>query len=141
MSKHETPMLEAYWQQVGGTLITEFPLVLRSTNRARRLADGLILPNRERRQVHWREAARDSLTIDREEVVVVQVKASRLGMYVMGQALFSAELLRKRFPTAHIRSVILCTEDDTELRALLVPYGIEVVTFPAFKKPKRPGQS
>ncbi len=136
MSKHETPMLEAYWQRVGGTLITEFPLVLRSTNRARRLTDGLILPNRERGQVQWREVG-DSLTLDREEVVVVQVKASRLGMYVMGQAVFSAELLRRRFPAAHVRSVILCTEDDEELHALLEPYRIEVVVLPAFKRPAR----
>ena len=49
-------------------------------------------------------------------------------MYVMGQALFSAELVRLRFKPASIRSIVLCVQGDAVLRPLLAPYPeIEVV--------------
>jgi hypothetical protein len=63
-----------------------------------------------------------------QHVIVVQAKASRLGMYLMGQAIFSAELVRTRFAPASLRSVILCSKDDSVLRAFLVSYPeVEVV--------------
>jgi hypothetical protein len=43
-------------------------------------------------------------------------------MAVMGQAIFSAELVRTRFAPASLRSVILCAKDDRVLRAYLVSY-------------------
>lgn len=50
-------------------------------------------------------------------------------MYLMGQALFSAELV-KAFNPASIRSVALCTKDDSVLRPLLDPYpNVEVVVM------------
>jgi hypothetical protein len=76
-------------------------------------------------------------------VIVVQAKASRLGMYLMGQALFSAELIR-RFRPASVRSVALCTADDAVLRPLLEPYPhVEVVVMGEFgssrlRRPRRP---
>jgi hypothetical protein len=49
-------------------------------------------------------------------------------MYLMGQAIFSAELVRTRFAPASLRSVILCSKDDRVLRAYLVSYPeVEVV--------------
>ncbi len=56
---------------------------------------------------------------------MVQAKASRLGMYLMGQALFSRELMRP-FNPATIRAVALCAKDDSVLRPLAEEYGIEV---------------
>jgi hypothetical protein len=47
-------------------------------------------------------------------------------MYLMGQALFSRELM-KPFRPASIRTVALCAKDDSVLRPLAEEYGIEVV--------------
>ena len=79
MSKHETPMIRWYWEQVGGTLCEEFQAVARSSTAAQRLLDAVILPDGPKQQVHWSEIS----VVDRD-VIVVQAKASRLGMYLMG---------------------------------------------------------
>ena len=125
MSKHESPMIEHYWQQVGGTLVVEFPVVKRTRTCGRRLIDAVILPNREKRIAHWRE-----VSLEGEEVIVVQAKAGRLGMYLMGQTFFSAALV-ERFGPVSVRSVALCRRDDSVLRPLLERYpGMEVVVIP-----------
>jgi hypothetical protein len=50
-------------------------------------------------------------------------------MYLMGQALFSAELM-KRFEPASIRSVALCAKDDSIMRPLLESFKrMEVVVI------------
>lgn len=59
-------------------------------------------------------------------MVVIQTKASRLGMNVLGQALFSAEILRAS-GARELRTIALCTGDDEILRPLAQRYGIEVV--------------
>jgi hypothetical protein len=41
---------------------------------------------------HWSD-----LSLAGQRVIVVQAKAHRLGMYLMGQAVFTAQLVRKRF--------------------------------------------
>jgi len=70
------------------------------------------------------------VTLEGQDVIVVQAKAERLGMYLMGQAVFSAELV-KRFQPASIRSVALCSRDDSELRPLLAAFPlVEVVIDP-----------
>ena len=124
MSKHETPMIEAYWKQVGGTLVEEYPIVKRSPTCGPRRLDAVILPKRQHRKAHW-----SKVPLEGEEVIVVQAKANRLGMYLMGQALFSAELV-KRCKPRKIRSIALCAQDDSELRPLLKRYRhIEVVVL------------
>lgn len=124
MSKHETPMIRAYWSQVGGTLIEEFPVVRRTATCGQRLLDAVILPNGETRIAHWRE-----VSLEGEDVIVVQAKASRLGMYLMGQTLFSAQLV-EQFKPASVKSVALCNRDDSVLRPLLERYpGMQVVVL------------
>lgn len=123
MSKLERPMILQFWKSVGGTLVTEFQAIARMPGAGRRLLDAVILPRLPKKEAHRRD-----VSIDGEDVIVVQAKAHRLGMYLMGQALFSAELLRRHFKPKSIRSVILCSKDDSVLRALLAPYPhIEVV--------------
>ena len=125
MSKNETPMIRWYWNQVGGTLVEEFPAVCRTALCGQRLLDAIILPKRETRIAQWREVA-----LEGEEVIVVQAKASRLGMYLMGQTFFSAQLVQC-FRPAPVHSIALCTADDSVLRSLLEQYpGMEVVIFP-----------
>jgi hypothetical protein len=51
-------------------------------------------------------------------------------MYLMGQALFSAKLIR-RFRPATVRSVALRLKDDDVLRPMLEKYpGLSVVVIP-----------
>ena len=119
-------MTRWYWKQVGGLLIEEFPLIRRSSTNAPRYADAVIVLN---------EPTSISPTTDVEvlgkDIVVVQTKVARLGMYLMGQCLFSRELLQSHKPSS-IRSVALCTKDDSVLRALLESFeGCEVLIAPA----------
>lgn len=62
------------------------------------------------------------------DVIVVQTKANRLGMYLLGQALFSKELL-KPFNPKSIESVAICTKGDSILEPLAEKYGIRVVVY------------
>ena len=45
MSKHETPMIEWYWERVGGLLVEEYPVVPRRSSHGLRRSDGLIIRN------------------------------------------------------------------------------------------------
>lgn len=127
MSKRETPMILHYWDSVGGTLIQEFQAVPRMPGAARRLLDAVILPKQPKRVAHWSE-----VRLEGEDVIVVQAKADRLGMSLMGQGVFSAELIRRRFNPRSVRSVILCDCDDSALLPLLESFpGVQVIVLPS----------
>jgi hypothetical protein len=81
----------------------------------------MIVPGGERRRV-----ALTALDVAGEDIIVVRAKANRLGMYLMGQALFSRELMKPLRP-ASIRTVAQCAKNDSVLRPLAEEYGIEVV--------------
>lgn len=123
MSKHETPLTRKYWQRVGGTLIEEFPVVRRTSTCAQRLLDGLIVLDGNNRI-----AKADEISIEGMDVIVLQTKANRLGMYLMGQAFFSRELVKALNPKS-IRTVAICAQDDSEMHALCDEFQIEVVVF------------
>ena len=123
MSKHETPLTRAYWQGIGGTLIEEFLAVKASKVNARRLIDGVIILG-EKTEI----LTTDEVSIEDKDIVVIQAKASRLGMYLLGQALFSLELLKLHNPKS-IRTVAICTAGDSVLESLAHKYGIEVVVY------------
>jgi len=124
MSKRETPLTRGYWATVGGLLIEEFQMVSPESGGARRLADGLIVLG-EKPDIH----ATGKYDIAGRDVIVVQTKANRLGMSLLGQCLFSRDLVRRLGPRS-VKSVALCTQDDPVLRALLEAYeGCEVVVF------------
>ena len=123
MSKHETPMLLEYWKQTGGILIEEFHAVKRTSTNSQRHIDGIIILGEE-----TRIGNRDDIElINGREIIVVQVKANRLGMYLMGQTLFSLRLMEK-FNPSKITSVALCSDDDSIMRPLLEKHeGCKVV--------------
>jgi hypothetical protein len=124
MSKHETPLTRWYWEKVGGLLIEEFPAVKASPNQAKRLLDGLIVLG----EPTARTSSREFDLTDRD-VIVIQAKAKRLGMYLMGQCLFSRDLVLQ-LGAKSVRSVAICTEDDQTLRPLLEKHeGCEVAVF------------
>jgi hypothetical protein len=86
MSKHETPMTRWYWQQVGGTRIEEFVAVEGTSRCGRRVLDGLVVLDGE-----FRIAQQAEVALAGQDVIVIQTKASRLGMSLMGQAFFAAQ--------------------------------------------------
>jgi len=72
MSKLETPMIRAYWRQIGGTLIEEFPVVKGSATCGPRRPDAVILPDGEHRIAQWLE-----VDVNGRDVIVIQAKAHR----------------------------------------------------------------
>ncbi len=66
--------------------------------------------------------------IQGKDVVVIQTKANRLGMNLLGQAVFSAELMKSYNPKS-IRSVAICILGDSVLEPLANKFGIEVVIY------------
>lgn len=121
-------MTRWYWEQRGGTLIEEF-LVVKGEGKVvgRRLVDGLIILGEDHKCVAKGER---SIDIEGKDVVAVQAKNSRLGMYLMGQTLFTAQLLERLKPRS-IESIALCAKDDVVLRPILESYeGCKVVICP-----------
>ena len=123
MSKRETPLTRKYWQSIGGTLIEEFPAVTRGDSNSRRLLDGVVILGEENRI-----AKASEVDIEGKDIVVIQTKVNRLGMYLMGQAFFSRELM-KTFKPKSIKTVAICGKDDTVMRDLCKEFDIEVVVF------------
>ena len=127
MSKLETPLTRKYWKKIGGTLIEEFPIVKYSKTSAPRWIDGVIIRGGERRIAQKNETD----LVKGKDVIVVQTKDGRLGMYLMGQAGFSEELMKRFKPKPRsVKAVALCTEDDSVLRPLLKKYrNVKVVVL------------
>jgi hypothetical protein len=126
MSLHETPMTRWYWRKVGGTLVEEFPAVPPGKGRGQRLIDGIIIRG-GRRKI----ARADQVSLEGKDIIVIQTKAARLGMYLMGQAFFSARLM-ERFRPRSIVSVALVRESDSVLEPLFQEYpNMKVVVCPA----------
>ena len=89
----------------------------------RRLLDAIIIVGGEDRIAPRGE----QINLQGKDVIVVQTKAHRLGMYLMGQAFFSRVLIEDRFEPRSVRTVALCAADDAELRPIAERFGIEVV--------------
>ena len=125
MNNYEKPITRWYWRQVGGTLVEEFPAVTGTASRGRRSIDGIILPNRPHEILDWRK-----VSLEGEDVIVVQTKRSRLGMNLMGQTFFSAKLI-ERFNPRSVRAVALCKAHDSVLSPMLKSFpNMEVVIYP-----------
>ena len=117
-------MTRAFWKLVGGTLIEEFQAVKKGEGSGQRLLDGVILPYSEARRQNGGTA-----DLDGQNIIVVQTKAKRLGMYLLGQAVFSPYLIRQSHDPASILSVALCTKHDEVLEACLSEFpNLRVVT-------------
>ena len=126
MSKRETPLTRRYWESVGGTLMEEFRAVRGSATQGYRVLDGVIVVGGPRRILDRSEHAQQEL--HGRDIIVVQTKAGRVGMNLLGQALFSRELMRSFGPRT-VMSVALCERDDATLRPLAEKYGIEIVCY------------
>ena len=111
MSLYETPITLWYWEQVGGTLIEEFIMVARSLSNGWRAADGLIILGGEM----IRMPLGSKVNIEGKDVIVIQTKDNVLGMNLMGQALFSRDLIIKYHNPRSVISIALCTKSNAIL--------------------------
>ncbi len=123
-------MTRWYWREVlkKGTLIEEYVAVERpdDDSNAPRFMDGLVILDGPFEISD--EVRRD---IAGKDVVVIQSKNKRLGMYLMGQALFSRQLILAKGAKS-VRSVAVCRKDDKVMRPMLEAHpGIEAVFCPA----------
>ncbi len=127
MSRNETPMTIWYWEKNGGTLIEEFLAVSKMKDQGRRLIDGIIILDEEKKRL----PVGTKVSLEDKDVIVIQTKNERLGMYLMGQTLFSLQLIKKYFNPRSARAVALCQKSDKVLQPMLEAYeGCEVVVCP-----------
>ena len=130
MSKHETWRTRKYWEQSGGLLIEEF-LAIKSNkakSTAKRLIDGVIVLG-EPKNIQ----SGGNFDFTGKDIIVIQTKASRLGMYLMGQAFFSKELM-KRYNPKSIKTVAICGKNDSEMHNLCTQFSVEVVVYEESEK-------
>lgn len=106
-------MIAWHQERVQDLLIDEVPIVLPRPSHGERRLDGLIIPDARDEPVYG-----EPLDIAGRDVIVVQAKARRLGMPLMGQTLLSLGLVRALCP-ASATSVALCTANDSVFGPLL----------------------
>ncbi len=126
MSKHETWRTRQYWRDTGGLLIEEFYVIRNSkkNNTGCRRIDGVIVLGEKKRIANT-----PHYDLQGKDIIVIQTKATRLGMSLMGQAFFSRELI-KRFNPNSIRVVAICKQSDLEMEKLCSEHNIKVVVIP-----------
>jgi hypothetical protein len=123
MTNREKPMAHRYWKRMDGTLLEEYLAVARRQGVGQRKVDAVIVVDGARRIASRGEHA----SLDGHDLIVVQTKAHRLAMYLLGQALFSRVLIKKRCSPRTLRTVALCAENDAVLGPIAKRFGIEVV--------------
>jgi hypothetical protein len=118
MSVNETPLTRAYWREElcgKGALYEEFRAVDADGDaQSWRDIDGVVVLGDPDGTI-----MRGTRSLDNQDVVVIQTKATRLNPYVFGQALLSKDLIRRRWASRSVRSVLICTADDPELRPIV----------------------
>lgn len=114
-------MTRWYWRTINkrqGLLIEEFPAVKRdgTTGKNKRHIDGVIVLGQKAERRGPRKGDRE--LVKGKRVIVIQSKARRLGMGLIGQVVVSRELL-KDLKAKVVKSVGVCREDDQLLHKVL----------------------
>jgi hypothetical protein len=125
MSKHETWRTRKYWQSVGGLLIEEFRVTKesKSPDQENRYIDGVIVLN-EPNALH----NKNTYDLSGKDVIVVQTKRGRIGMYLLGQTFFSAQLVEMHNPRS-IKAVAICGRNDFIMDELAKKYEVEIIVI------------
>jgi hypothetical protein len=112
-------MVRSYFETLRkprGTLMFEYRGVKRSADNTGRWIDGVILLDGSD---GVSETGVPFPSVRKQEVVVIQAKAARLGMGLLGQALFSTMLMeREEVGAKVVESIALCSKSDAVLEAL-----------------------
>lgn len=117
MSKNETWRTIEFHKQLGkGHLVLEFLAVKKTEQNARRLIDGIIILNPD---------SNNPEIIKNKDIIVIQTKPNRIGMYLLGQALFSREIMMKHEPRS-IKTVAICSKGDSIMEEIAKKYNIFV---------------
>jgi hypothetical protein len=126
--QHEPQMTEAFWRSLKrGSLLREYPVVVGEQGSRRRAIDALIVVQGEFREYHWSGAPE----LTGEPVMVVQTKAYRTDAALVGQALLSPILLRRRQPeVGSVESVLISPSPEPFLTALLRRHSVREVALP-----------
>ncbi|MEQ8238115.1 MAG: hypothetical protein RIA69_02835 [Cyclobacteriaceae bacterium] len=123
MSQKESWRTRKYWSSTGGLLIEEFLAVKGTKTTGRRPIDGVIVLNEESR-IH----DGNFYNIEGKDVIIIQTKCDRIGMYLLGQAYFSKFLIAKYNPRS-IKSVAICGRFDDVIGKLAIDNDVEVVVI------------
>ena len=131
--KPEEELIRKYWNWRTGTLVREFEMVKKDKEAGiqfRRL-DAIIILNGDPKEI-TRKQFKDRGLSENDEVEFIQAKASRLGMSLMGQTIFSRSLMNEKlrergWKLKARRWIALCKKSDKKLGDLLSDYGIDVV--------------
>jgi hypothetical protein len=131
-------MTRWYWHKVigrQGLLIEEFPAVKRdgAKGKKKRHIDGVIVIGQKAERRGPRK--RDRELVRGKRVIVIQSKARRLGMSLIGQVVVSRELLTD-LKAKVVKSVGVCREDDLLLHKVLRRFKkCEAVVYKRTRKP------
>ena len=123
MSKHETWRTKLYWKSIGGLLIEEFIPVEGNKDQGKRAVDGLIVLG-EKTGIHQG----NTYDISGKDVIVIQTKRGRIGMYLLGQAYFSRFLIEKHKPKS-LKLVAICGRNDKVMQELANQHDVEIVVI------------
>lgn len=124
MSKHETWRTRKFWDKVGGLLIEEFIAIKPTREQGVRPVDAVIVLG-ENKSIH----PTNSYDITGKDVIVIQTKRGRIGMYLLGQAYFSKHLIQMHNPRS-VRSVAICGRNDKVMAELANSHNVEIVVIP-----------
>tara|TARA_B100000989_G_C19460242_1_gene435878 strand:+ start:590 stop:982 length:393 start_codon:yes stop_codon:yes gene_type:complete len=128
MSKHETWRTKLYWESVGGLLIEEFMSIKGNKDQGKRPVDGLIILGEKKGIFKG-----NTYDISGKDVIVIQTKRGRIGMYLLGQAYFSRFLIEKHKPKS-VKSVAICGRNDKVMQELADQHDVEIVVIEENKK-------
>jgi len=119
----------AYWARFGeGTLYEEFGIVRAGPGIRARRVDGVAVLRTPPRVASRGERR----SLDGEDVIVIQTKATPLNPYVFGQALLSMDLITMRWAPRSLRSALVCAADDPELHPIVEGFPhLEICIEPA----------
>ena len=133
MSKHETWRTRQYWDSVGGLLIEEFRAVKESKNPSQenRYMDAVIVLN-EPKKIH----NENTYELTDKDVIVVQTKRGRIGMYLLGQAYFSKILIQMHNPRS-VKSIAICGKNDAVMAELAAEHDVEILVIPDRDNPEQ----
>lgn len=86
----------------------------------KRLIDGIIIKDGPKKI-----SQTNAVDLTEKDIIVVQTKGYRLGMYLMGQAFFSRKIM-KRYEPRSIETVAICAKGDEDMEALCGQFDIAV---------------
>ena len=133
MSKHETWRTRQYWDSVGGLLIEEFRAVKESKNPSQenRYMDAVIVLNEPKKIYN-----ENTYELTDKDVIVVQTKRGRIGMYLLGQAYFSKILIQMHNPRS-VKSIAICGKNDAVMAELAAEHDVEILVIPDRDNPEQ----